>query len=163
MAGQILVALKKSEQVKEIVPYIERVAQPGMKVVLLFPYPVTGSFLWLRDHWITAESPREAMLAGRALVERYSWELQRGLAEQRALAAGENLIRMGIELVVEIYTGSLRKLLREYAAGEDIHLIMVWAGSDHPVIEMWRRIAALMGLLKESRAQPVLLFCPRQA
>ena len=163
MAAQILVAVKRNERLAEIIPYVERIAQPGMRVVLLFPYPVTGNFTWLGDHWVTTESTREAMLAGRALVERYSWELQKGLAEHRALAAGEALVRKGIEVAVEVYTGSLKKVLREDTASERVHLIMMRAGSDHWMMELLRRIPPLVGFRGESSTHPVLLFCPRQA
>ncbi len=162
MSGQILVALKRNEQMEEIIPYIEKIAQPGMKVVFLFPYPVTGDFAWLGDHWITTESPRKAMLEGRAIMEKYSWELQRGLAEQRASGAREALLRKGIELEVEVYAGSLRRVVREHAATEDVHLVMMPAGSSYPVIRLLRRMAPLAGLFRKPGFHPVLLFCPRQ-
>ncbi len=38
MARQILVPVKRSE----VIPYIERIAAPGMKVVFLLRYPVDG-------------------------------------------------------------------------------------------------------------------------
>ena len=159
---QILVALKKNEQLEEIVPYLEKIAQPGMKVVLLIPYPVTGDFVWLSDHWITTESPRKAMLAGRRIMERYSWEVQRGLAEQRASVAREALCRKRVEVAVEVYTGSLRRVIKEYTATGDVHLIMMRAGSDHPMMRLLRRTVPLSGLFRKSGFQPVLLFCPRQ-
>lgn len=163
MAAQILVALKKSAQLEEVIPYVEKIAQPGMRVVLLFPYPVTGNFMWLGDHWVTTESPREAMLAGRKVAEKYSWELQRGLAEQKALDAAAALLRKGVDVAVEVYTGSLKRVLTEYTASERVHLIMMRAGSEHWMMGLLRRIPALMGLLEESGPHPVLLFCPRQA
>lgn len=162
MTGQILVALKRNEQLGEIVPYIEKIAQPGMRVVLLIPYPVTGDFVWLGDHWITTESPREAMLAGRRIMEKYSWDVQRGLAEQRVLVAREALWKKRIEVAVEVYTGSLRRLIKEYTANGDVHLIMMRAGSDHPVMRLLRRTMPLFGLFRKFSFQPVLLFCPRR-
>ena len=39
MAKQILVPLTKGDRVEEIISYVEKVAQPGMKVVFLLRYP----------------------------------------------------------------------------------------------------------------------------
>ncbi len=134
MAGKILVALKRNDRLEEIIPYIEKIAQPGMKVVFLLRYPVAGDFLWLGDHCVTTESPREAMLAGRRIMQRYSWEVQRALAEQKVLIAREALRRKEIEVAVEIYTDSLRRVVRHYTATGDVHLIMMGAGSGHPMM-----------------------------
>ena len=47
MAAKILVPLKKHDRVEEIVPYIEKVAEPGASVVFLVHHPVNG-FKWLQ-------------------------------------------------------------------------------------------------------------------
>jgi len=158
---QILVALKRNEQLEEIIPYLEKIAQPGMRVVLLIPYPVTGDFVWLRDHWITTESPREAMLAGRRIMESYSWDVQRGLAEQKVSVDREALSRKRVEVAVEVYTGSLRRVIKEYTATGDVHLIMMGAGSSHAIMRLLRRTVPFIGLFTKSTFHPVLLFCPR--
>lgn len=163
MTAQILVVLKRNEQVEEILPYVEKIAQPGMKVVFLSRYPVAGDFLWLRDHWITAESTSEAILAGRSVVEQYSWEVQRALAEQKVSAARKALRKKGIEVAIDIYAGSVSRLVRDYAVGEDVQLIMMGAGHGHPVARLLRRAAAFFGLFGEHSAAPVLLFSPRRA
>ena len=161
MAGKILVSLKKNDRLEEIIPYIEKIAQPGMKVVFLLRYPVTGDFLWLGDHWVTTESPREALLAGRRVMEKYSWDVQRGLAEQRVLVARKALRRKEIEVAVELYTDSLGRVVRDYTATGDVHLIMMRAGSGNPMIRLLRQTLPLLGLFRKSSSSPVLLFCPR--
>lgn len=163
MAGKILVALKSNDRLEEIIPYIEKIAQPGMSVVFLLRYPVTGSFLWVRDHWVTAESPREALLAGRRVLEKYSWDVQKGLAEERILVAREALRRKEIEVTVDVYTDSLRRMIRNYTANGDIHLIMMGAGSGHTMMRLLRRTVPLLGLFRRPSSPPVLLFCPRHA
>jgi hypothetical protein len=40
MAEQILVPLKRNDRVEVIIPYLEKVTQPGMRVVFLAHYPV---------------------------------------------------------------------------------------------------------------------------
>ena len=161
MAEKILVALKRDDRLEEIIPYIEKIAQPGMKVVFLLRYPVTGDFLWLGDHWVTTESPREALLAGRRIIERYSWDVQRGLAEQRVLVAREALRRKEIEVTVELYTDSLRRVVRDYTAAGEVHLIMMGAGRTHPMMRLLQRTVPLLGLFRKRSSSPVLLFSPR--
>lgn len=161
MAGKILVALKRNDRLEEIIPYIEKIAQPGMKVVFLLRYPVSGDFLWLADHYVTTESPTKAMLAGQRIMERYSWNAQKGLAEQRVSVARESLCKKGIKVAVDLYTDSLRRVVRDYTAHGDVHLIMMGAGNGHPIVRLLRRTLPLLGLFGKPSSSPVLLFHPR--
>ncbi len=81
MAGQILVPFNSHLPVEDIISVIEEAAKPGMRVVFLICYPV-DPWVWFWDHWITTESSRDAVLAGRKVIEKYSWEGQRALAEE---------------------------------------------------------------------------------
>ncbi len=159
MSGQILVPLKRHDRIEGIIPYLEEVAKPGMKVVFLIPYPVE-SWLYLKDHWVTTESAREAMLAGRKLMEKYSWEVQKGLAEQKVSLAREALNRMGVKVGVDVYTGSLRRVVADYAANRDVHLIVVRAGSDHPLIRLLRRTILAPWSFKRPGSPAVLFLHP---
>ena len=38
MARQILVALKSEDRLSQMIPYIEKIAQPGMRVVFLIRF-----------------------------------------------------------------------------------------------------------------------------
>jgi hypothetical protein len=69
--GKILVSLGRHDGIEEILPYIEKIAHPGMRVVFLIPYPVK-LWPWFRDHWITTESRRAAIVAGRKIIHEYS-------------------------------------------------------------------------------------------
>jgi len=42
MSKKILVPLGQYNRTEEMIPYIEKVARPGMKVVFLMRYPVDG-------------------------------------------------------------------------------------------------------------------------
>lgn len=161
MTGKILVVLKRNSRLEDIIPYIEKIVQPGMKVVFLFRYPVSGDFLWLEDHWVTTESPTKAMLAGQRIMERYSWDMQRTLAEQRVSIAREALRGRDIEVAVEIYTGSVRRLVKNYTANDDVHLILMGAGSGHPMMKLLRRTLPLLGLSGKPGSPPVFLLHPR--
>ena len=62
MEGQILVPFNSHVRVRDIISVIEKAAKPGMKIVFLIRYPV-DIWEWFRDHWVTSESSRNAMLA----------------------------------------------------------------------------------------------------
>lgn len=159
MTGQILVALRRHDRIEELLPYLEEFAKPGMRVVFLIHYPVE-SWLWFQDYWVTTESPREAMLAGRKILDRYSWEVQKGLAEQRVSPARKALHKREVEMTVDLYTGSLRRAIGDYAANGNIQWIMTRVGNGHPIIRLLRRISILFGILKWPSFSPVLLLHP---
>src|SRR5437870_6043718 len=115
VAKQIVVPLTRHDRIEEIIPYLEEIAKPGMRVVFLVPY---GVELWayLRDHWITMES---STLAGKKIKE------QKGSAEHGILAARDAFRSMGVEITVEVYTGSLKRVVNSYTANGDMHLTIV--------------------------------------
>ncbi len=142
MAKRIVIALRRHDRIEEILPCIEKIARPGMRVVFLLRYPIE---LWsyLTDHWIDTESPAKAMLAGRKVNYHYSWELQKGLAERKIAAARESLRAMEVEAAVHIYTGSLKKLLQAFTIEQETPLIMISRGTGR-----WRRIVGKIPLLR---------------
>jgi hypothetical protein len=137
MAGQILIPFNSDLPVKDIISVIEEAAKPGMRVVFLIRYPV-DPWLWFRDHWVTTESSREAMLAGSKVMERYCWEGQRALAEEMVAPWRHVLQKMGVRASVDIYTGSLSSALEKYSRGDEISLVMP-AQSDLPIMGFLRR------------------------
>jgi hypothetical protein len=162
MAKEILVALKDQHRLDEIKPYVEEIARPGMRVIFLVPYP-TNSWAWLRDHWVTTESPREAMLTGRKIMERHSWRLQRELAEERIAPMRHLLQKRGVEVVldVDVYTGSLASVVETYTRKGDVHLIM--RTEDQPAImRLVQRAITFLGLFKRAHFPPVLVLRPGQ-
>lgn len=128
MSKQILVPLKLHDEVDEVLPYVERVAQPGMKVVFLRRYPGTslGSMLPL---FAKMEGGMPERLAGtRQLADIYSWEGNAQRAERKISAAREVLERNGVKVDVSVYAGSLRRFVRNYGLKNDVHLIVAPAG-----------------------------------
>jgi hypothetical protein len=123
MSGQILVAFNSHLRIKDTISVIEEAAKPGMKVVFLIRYPV-DRWAWFRDHWVTTESSRDAMLAGRKVIEKYSWEGQRALAEEMVAPWRHVLQKMGVKATVDVYTGSLSSVVEDYSRGDGISLVM---------------------------------------
>ena len=123
MAGQILVPFNSDLRVNDIISVIEEAAKPGMRVVFLIRYPV-DPWAWFRDHWVTTESSRDAVLTGRKVIEQYSWEGQRALAEEMVAPWRYVLQKMGVKATVNVYTGSLSSVVENYSRGDEISLVM---------------------------------------
>jgi hypothetical protein len=126
MNKRILVILRRMDTADQMMPYLEEVAKPGMRVVFLIPYPFE-SWPYLKDHWIDTESARAALLSGREVVQRYSWNLQKRAAEQKIAHLRAIFEKRQVEVGVELYTGTLKRIFREHALDERIHLIVARA------------------------------------
>ena len=50
MNKKILVPLAQSDRAEEMIPYVEKVARPGMEVVFLVRYPIDG-FIWAKEEF----------------------------------------------------------------------------------------------------------------
>lgn len=160
MTNQILVPLSSYRRIEEVMPYVRDLAKTGTRVVFLIRYPLDYS-LWLKDHWITTESPREAMLAGRLIMERHSPVRQRELAEERLAPWRQTLQNMGVEATVDIYSGSLASVVKRYSRARQSSLIMR-AQNGFAILQLLRKAVGFLGLFKRAAHRPVLLFRPGQ-
>jgi hypothetical protein len=137
MAGQILVPFNSHLRVEDIISVIEEAAKSAMRVVFLVRYPV-DPWVWFRDHWVTTESSRDAMLAGRKIIEKYSWERQTALAEEMVAPWRYVLQKMGVKASVAVYTGSLSSVVENYRRGDETSLVMR-AQNNLPIMGFLRR------------------------
>jgi hypothetical protein len=103
MSKKILVPLGQYDRSEEMIPYIEKVARPGMKVVFLMRYPVDG-FIWAKE-----EYGMRAALKAKKLVNYYSWEGNLESAKKQVAPTCEALRAKGIEADIDVYAGSLKK------------------------------------------------------
>ena len=151
MSGQILVPFNSHLQLEDLISVIEEAAKPGMRVVFLIRYPV-DPWVWFRDHWVTTESSRDAVLAGRKVIEKYSWEGQRALAEEMVGPWRYVLQKMGVKATVNVYTGSLSSVVENYSRGDEISRVMR-AQNNLPIMGFLRRPIAF--ILKTAWSLPV--------
>jgi hypothetical protein len=135
MEGKILVSLGRHDPIEEILPYIEKIAERGMTVTFLIPYPVK-LWPWFRDHWITTESAREASVAGKRILDKYSWQSQKTLADQRISLARAVLRHRQVEVVVDICTASMRRAIKNHALDKEVRLVLLRAGRSHPLFNL---------------------------
>ena len=123
MAGQILVPFNSHVRIRDIISVIEKAAKPGMRIVFLVRCPI-DIWEWLQDHWVTTESSRDAMLAGRKIMDKYSLEGQRALAEEIVAPCSHALQKMEVKATVDVYTGSLSSAVENYCRRDATSLVM---------------------------------------
>ena len=95
------------------------------------------------------------MLAGRKVIERYSWEGQRALAEEMVAPWLYGLQKIGVKATVEVYTGSLSSVVENYSRGDGISLVMR-DQNDLSRMGLRHRPIAFFGLFKRASFRPVL-------
>jgi hypothetical protein len=155
MSKKILVPLGENDRTEEMIPYIEKVARPGMKVVFLMRYPVDGI------RWQTEAFSIMAALRARELVNHYSWEENLQRARRKAAPACEVLYPKGVDVAVDVYTGSLKKTVRSHTLNSDVDLIMTRAGIGDWITRLFDGTHSVFKWFKRSSFSPVLLINPR--
>src|SRR5215475_3357971 len=160
MAEKILVLLKRHDRVEEVVPYIEKVTQPGTSVVFLIHYLV-NSFKWLQAYCGIMGCSLERTLAIRRMVESYSVKMRRQLAQQNVFHTCEALHKLGVKVAVEIYSGSLRETLRRYVLGGDVDLIVMRPGILHRIVNFLQGVVSIRNIIRRTAFSPVFVFNPK--
>jgi len=155
MNKKILVPLGQYDRSEEMIPYIEKVVRPGMKVVFLMRYPVDGIGLRKEEYGM------RAALEAKNLVNYYSWEGNLEKAKQQVAPACEALQARGIETAVDVYAGSLKKAVRTYTLNGDVHLIMTRAGIGDWITRLFDGTNSVFKWFKRSSFSPVMLINPR--
>jgi len=157
MNKKILVPMKRNDRAEDLIPYVEKVARPGMKVVFMVPYPVDG-FRWSHE-----EFGRKAIQEARILASYYTWDTNLQKAKDRISPALKSLASKGIEVAVDLYAGSMRSAVRDYAAKGDVHLIVTRAGIGQRIVGFLNGSNSLFDLFKRPALSPVLLIHPGMA
>jgi hypothetical protein len=155
MNKKILVPLGQYDRTEEMIPYVEKIARPGMKVVFLMRYPVDG-FIWAKE-----EDGMRAALEAEKLVNYYSWEGNLEKAKKQVAPVCEALQAKGIEGAVDVYAGSLKKAVRSHTLNGDVHLIMTRAGLGDWIARLFDGTNSVFRWFKRPSFSPVLLINPR--
>jgi hypothetical protein len=155
MNKKILVPLGQYDRSEEMIPYIENVARPGMKVVFLMRYRLDGIRLHKEEYGM------KAALEAKKLVNCYSWEGNVEKAKQQVSPTCKALCSKGIEASVEVYAGSLKKVVRSHMLNGDVHLIMTQAGIGDWIARLFAGTSSVLTWFKRPSFSPVLLINPR--
>ena len=155
MCGRILVSLRGSDRVEEFLPYIEQVAQPGMKIVFLIHCGWSGFKGFLEQLPAVYPGIMPTLLPGRSNKES---ELLRLLEKEISNRCGA-LRKQGLEITVDVHTRPLHKVVRQCIQRQDVHLVIMRAGFYDRITQYMRNVRPLSRLLKPS-FPPVLLLHP---
>jgi hypothetical protein len=155
MRKKILVPLGQNDRIEEMIPYIEKVARPGMKVVFLVRYPVDG-FIWAKE-----EYGMRAALEAKQLVNYCSWEGNLESAKKQVAPACEALRAKGIEADIDVYAGSLKKAMRSHTLNGDVYLIMTRARIGDWIARLFDGTKSIFKWFKRPSFSPVMLIYPR--
>ncbi|HMA81678.1 MAG TPA: hypothetical protein VKR81_12345 [Candidatus Binatia bacterium] len=157
--NKILVPLKKHDRIEEIVPYIEKVTEPGASVVFLIQRPISD-FKWLQAYCGIAQCGLGKTLAVRRMFASYSLNMQIQLAQRRVFQTCGALHDMGLNFTVDVYTGSLRKTLRSYANNGDVQLLVMRLGIGQRIMGFLQGVDSIGTMLRRPTASSVLLLQP---
>ena len=157
MEGQILVPLSGSDRIEVFLPYVERIAQPGMKVVFLVHLGLSR-FKELTDSLLAIHTGiQPAFLPGQS--EEGIVEDVRRSAQQRVISACEVLRTRGVTVDVNIYSGRLRRVVKDYLEKEDVHLVIMRPNMDR-LTACLHKIGSLLRFFKPTTVPPVRLLHP---
>lgn len=173
MGQEILVALKSEDRLSHMIPYIEKVAQPGMKVVFLIRFISHSASNPSRHDSIEPECPEQSVygegeseqprFAAKNISGTQSMEAQKLSAEHKVFLALEALIKRGIEITVDVYMGSLRRIVKSYTRKGDVHLIVMRASKKRRMMEFVQKAFTMFGVFRRPTFSPVLVLHPTQA
>jgi hypothetical protein len=157
MNKKILVPLFENDSTEEMIPYVDKVARPGMKVVFLMRYPVGGI------KWPTKEPDTETASEVKELLDYYSWVANVKRAKAEIAPVVEALRRKGVDVTADVYAGSVKKAVRSHTRNGDVHLIMTRAGIGQRTAGFLNGTSSLFDLFKRPTVSPVLLIHPGMA
>jgi hypothetical protein len=160
MGGQILVALKDDDRLEEIIPYIERIAQPGMKVVYLIRHSVIADLKTVQDAWMGREFLEEPSSIQKKIEKDSLEEEQARLSQHKVFLAQEALRKKGIEMVADVYRGRLKKVVERYLRKGDVKFILTRARGLVHNIGFLQETLSLLGLFKRPMPSPMVLVHP---
>lgn len=153
MAKKILVPLKRYDRIEKMIPYIKQVAQPDTAVVFLVRHPV-NDFRWLQAYYGVMEGVDNALALWR-LVESYSVETRRQLAQQGVFHTCAALQKLGVKVSVDVYSGGLRKVLRTYIRNGDVDLIVTQPWIGLRITSFLRQSVCLWSVFKQPSSPPL--------
>ena len=156
MSKKILVPLGQYDRSEEMIPYIEKVARPGIKVVFLVRYRLDGIRLHKEEYGM------KAALEAKNSVNYYSWEGNLEKAKEEVASACEALRAKGIEASVDVYAGSLKGAVRSHMLNGDVHLIMTRAGIADWIGRLFDGPNLVFKWFKRPSFSPVMLINPRK-
>lgn len=157
MAAKIWVPVKRRDRIEEIVPHIEKVAEPGGSVVFLIHHPVSG-FKRLQACCGIAQHGLEKTRAVKRMIESYSLETRVQLAQRRVFQTCGALHDTGLNMTADVYSGSLSNALRSHANNEEGQLVVMRPGIGQRVMSVLHGPVSVSSLFSRGFSSSTLLL-----
>ena len=141
MTGQILVPLRRNDKIEDVVPYLEQIARPGSRVILLIHYSVEGL------DWLQSKSTTSVIK-------------DQKLVDKNTFLALEPLRERDVTVTLDIYAGPLRKVVKQYTLRGNIDLVMIVAGSRSRIGKLLHNCLLFFNFSCVSKSASVLLLRP---
>jgi hypothetical protein len=125
-----------------VIPYLEQIARPGCKVILLIHYSIKGL------NWFQTKSTTSVI------------KEQKLVAEKTAFFALAPLRERDVTVALDIYAGPLRKVVKQYTLREDIDLVMIAARSRSRIGRLLQNCLLFLNFSCVSQSASVLLLRP---
>lgn len=129
MAKTILVALNPENNIHILLRRLEKVVKPGNRIVFLLEYQHDIPS-WLLAQVALLQTGFENGLACQQRKAWLSWDEQKIRAEQNvAEPARRAFRRIGVEVYVDLYCGSLNRVMQRYMEDGEVARILVASSS----------------------------------
>jgi hypothetical protein len=158
MASQLLVPLRGSDRIEHLLPYIEKVLRPGLNVTFLIHYSHPAFHELIGQLLVIHTAITPSRLPGQFNDEIVQQHML--AAVQKVASAGLALRNKGVEVSVTVFAGSFRKIVREYAARGDVHLVLMPHSRAEWLPRPLRKLVSRFHFLKPQTLAPVLLLHP---
>lgn len=129
MAKTILVVLNPEENIQVLLRRLGKVVKPATRIVFLVEYQHDIPS-WLLGHVAFLQTGLDNGLECQERRAWFSWDEQKTQAEEYVAEPARRVFsRMGVEIYVDLYCGSLNRILRRYLELGDVALILVATSS----------------------------------
>ena len=158
MESHILVPLRSSDQIRQVVPYLNEIVRPGMKVLFLVRsrskemHEFMNQLLSLHTGIDSARLPSGNQ---HAIAQQRT-----SLIREKVFTACASLAKRGVEIRVTVYRGSLRRVLREHVRRENARLVIMCPASRRWALALLQRMGPLSRVFTFRGLPPVLLLHP---
>jgi hypothetical protein len=161
MKDQILVPLKRRNQMEEVMPYLDKIAKPEMNVVFLI-HSSCGNWPRMEAHLTAMHTGHSAALQNCEAILRFADERQKQLAEETLERFSQGLRRRGIQTQLKIYRGSLKRILRSSTRNGNVRLVVMPAAGPSPWVRLLQAVGSAFGPIRQAPHCSVLLLHPGQ-
>lgn len=148
MAGRILVAVRRSDRLEHVLPYLETIAQPHTKVVFLVHY-AAGLERYLDTRFSATGGENEP---------KREW---RRLPEEEISLNRTGPFRLGAQIETYLYAGGFRKAVSEYIRKEDVQVIVVPSETSGWLRRFWGKLCFVQQPFNLLTLPPVVLYFTR--